>query len=203
MQEKEIVYCFDFDGTLTHTDTLLAFIVHARGRARMVLGFALYSPLLVLMKLRLLNNGKVKQKIFSLFFKGTRVKRFNELCADFAKTHTHLWRTPGREAVAAALQQQKRVLVVSASVENWVSAFFSRAQLYGVEVLGTRIEVVDGKLTGRFETPNCYGKEKVRRIENALCNLPRTHYYIKAYGDSRGDDAMFDYADEVHYKPFR
>ena len=50
------IFVFDFDGTLTHTDTLLAFIRFACGPVRMCMGFALYATLLVLMKLKLYPN---------------------------------------------------------------------------------------------------------------------------------------------------
>ena len=47
------LYAFDFDGTLTTADTLLAFIRYACGTWRFIVGFLLHSPLLVLMKLKL------------------------------------------------------------------------------------------------------------------------------------------------------
>ena len=47
------IYAFDFDGTLTTRDTLIAFIRYACGTSRFLLGFLLHAPLLGLMKLRL------------------------------------------------------------------------------------------------------------------------------------------------------
>ena len=70
-----------------------------------------------------------------------------------------------------------------------------------MEVLGTQIEVEDGKLTGRFKSNNCYGAEKVRRIQEAISD--RSLYEIEAFGDSRGDKEMLAFADQGHYKPFR
>ena len=62
-------------------------------------------------------------------------------------------------------------------------------------------QIVDGRLTGRFLTPNCYGAEKVNRIRQLLPD--RQHYYLVAYGDSRGDRELLAEADEAYYKPFR
>lgn len=67
---KKRIYAFDFDGTLTTRDTLIAFIRYAKGTRAFVLGFLLHAHLLVLMKLKLYPNWKAKQKIFSYFFKG-------------------------------------------------------------------------------------------------------------------------------------
>ena len=47
------VYAFDFDGTLTTKDTLLALIRYAKGDCRTLLGALLYAPMLLLMILYL------------------------------------------------------------------------------------------------------------------------------------------------------
>jgi len=187
----EKLYAFDFDGTLTTRDTLLAFIRYACGTTRFLLGFLLYSPLLVLMKLRLYSNGKAKQKVFAHFFQGMTIEAFDALCQDFARTHRHLLRPETVHVLEQALAEGAEVLVVSASIDNWVQPFFPK-----VKVLGTQIEVVDGLLSGRFLTPNCYGQEKVRRI--LALHPDRSSYHLTAYGDSRGDREMLAFADESH-----
>ena len=185
------IYAYDFDGTLTTRDTLLEFIRFACGTLRFLLGFLLYSPLLVLMKLRLYSNGKAKQKVFAHFFQGMAIDEFDALCQDFAHTHRHLLRPEVVRQLEQALSEGSEVLVVSASIDNWVQPFFPK-----VKVLGTQIEVIDGCLTGRFLTPNCYGQEKVRRI---LALYPdRSEYHLTAFGDSRGDREMLAFADEAH-----
>lgn len=200
------LHVFDFDGTLTTRDTLLAFIRYARGTKAFVFGFVRYSPLLVLMKLHLYPNYKAKQKVFAHFFKGLREADFNRLCARFAAHSLHLLRPAGLEAMLRALAEPgARVAVVSASIDNWVIPFFyGTVADYGgepVRVLGTRIEVRNGRLTGRFLTPNCYGEEKLRRLEEAFpdCRSCR----LVAYGDSRGDRELLARADEPHFRPFR
>ena len=190
------VYAFDFDGTLTKSDTLLAFIRYAKGSWAFGLGFMRYAHLLVLMKLGLYPNWKAKQKVFAHFFKGMKLNDFNALCEHFANAHAHLLRPEGAKAIETAQKLQADVLIVSASIDNWVQPFFPE-----VKVLGTQIEVINGKLTGRFLTKNCYGQEKVNRILSLYPN--RADYHLTAYGDSRGDKEMLAFADESYYKPFR
>ena len=187
---KAKLFAFDFDGTLTTRDTLIEFIRYACGTARFLLGFLLYSPLLVMMKLRLYSNGKAKQKVFAHFFKGMTIEAFDTLCQDFASTHRHLLRLEVVSQLEQALSEGAEVLIVSASIDNWVQPFFPK-----VEVLGTQIEVIDGRLTGRFLTSNCYGQEKVRRI--LTLHPDRSAYHLTAYGDSRGDREMLAFADEA------
>ena len=200
---KKKIYCFDFDGTLTTSDTLLEFIKYAKGTSRFLMVFLMYSPLLVLMKLHLYPNWKAKQQIFAHLFAGMRIEKFDALCRDFAEESQHLLRPKGITLMHEALVAGAQVFIVSASIDNWVRPFFDIRNLKGVQVLGTQIEVEDGKLTGRFKSNNCYGKEKVHRIAEVLKSFKRSEYEIEAFGDSRGDKEMLAFADKGHFKPFR
>ncbi len=200
---KKKIYCFDFDGTLTTSDTLLEFIKYAKGRGRFLMVFLMYSPLLVLMKLHLYPNWKAKQQIFAHLFAGMRIEKFDALCRGFAEESQHLLRPKGITLMHESLVAGAQVFIVSASIDNWVRPFFDIRNLKGVQVLGTQIEVEDGKLTGRFKSNNCYGKEKVHRITEALKSFERSEYEIEAFGDSRGDKEMLAFADKGHFKPFR
>ena len=192
------VFAFDFDGTLTTRDTLIAFIHYACGTPRFLLGFLLHAPLLVLMKLRLYSNGKTKQRLFTWFFQGMSIETFDALCQSFALSHRHLLRPDTVRLLQQALSEGAEVLVVSASIDNWVQPFFSTFHLppSTFHVLCTQIEVIDGRLTGRFLTPNCYGQEKVRRI--LALHPDRSTYHLTAYGDSLGDRELLAFADEAH-----
>lgn len=190
------IYAFDFDGTLTTKDTLLEFIRYAKGSTALGWGFLRYAHLLVLMKLGLYPNWKAKQKVFAYFFKGMSITDFNALCQAFAASSQHLLRPAGIKAIQQAKSEGSEVLIVSASIDNWVQPFFTE-----VKVLGTQIEVKNGMLTGRFLTKNCYGQEKVNRILTLFPN--RKDYHLTAFGDSRGDKEMLAFADESYFKPFR
>ena len=195
------IYAFDFDGTLTTKDTLLEFIRFAKGSGQMFRGFLLFSPLLILMKLHLFPNWKVKQKIFSYFFKGMKIGDFNALCTRFAEQNKHLLRPAGIEKVRQAIDEEHTtVLIISASIDNWVRPFFDEIDKK-IQVLGTQIETKEGFLTGQFTSKNCYGEEKVNRLTALYPH--REAYYLIAFGDSRGDKELLAFADKGFYKPFR
>lgn len=183
------VVAFDFDGTLTTRDTLLLFVRHACGEWAFIGALLVFTPLLVLMKLRLIDNGKTKERFFGHFFRGWTEERFNAVCRDFAEKNRHLLRPQLMDILRQAQADGARVLIVSASIDRWVQPFFE-----GPTVIGTQIEVHDGVLTGRFATPNCYGPEKVRRISELLPD--REQYHLTAYGDSRGDSELLAWADK-------
>ena len=193
------IAAFDFDGTITRKDTLIEFLRFAGGSVHFYAVFALYSPLLVLMKLKLYSNQKAKEKIFAHYFKGMPIEQFDDLCRRFFEQKGQvLIYADAKAQIANHKEQGDEVVIISASLENWVSHYAEA--LKADKLLATQIEVKDGKITGRFFTANCYGKEKVNRLLSAYPE--RNEYYLIAYGDSRGDKELLQFADEQHYKQF-
>lgn len=103
------------------------------------------------------------------------------------------------KTIADKLTNGAQIVILTASVDHWVRAFFPTHP--NLHVIGTQIEIADNKLTGKFLTENCYGAEKVKRLQKMFPN--RSEYHLIAFGDSRGDKELLEYADEGHYKPFR
>ena len=170
---------FDFDGTVTTKDTLLEFIKFVRGPVSFYAGFLRYAPQLLAYKLGLYPNWKVKQQIFSHFFKGMRLEDFNRLCEEF-------------------FQKEGKALVrQSARIYNWIKPFASDLGIR--DILSTEIEVDgEGCLTGFFSNKNCYGQEKFVRLLEQIPDLENN--YLIVYGDSKGDSQLLKYANESHYR---
>ena len=190
MMRKVVV--FDFDGTLTQKDTLLEFIRFACGTGCFLWGFMLFSPVLILIKLHLYPNWKAKEKVFTYFFKGWEYARFKSKGEEFADVIERFKREDVLSHMNRHLKDGDEVYVISASMEEWVRPWCLR---HGVHhVVGTKMEVDEqGFITGRFMSKNCYGQEKVNRL---LEYEPiRRDYHLYAYGDSRGDLEMFEFAD--------
>lgn len=191
------IYAFDFDGTLTNSDSLAGILLFRAGTMRFLFGLFLHSPWIALSLLGLYDNGRAKERLFSYFFRGMPLDAFNDLCQRYAAANQHILRPEGVEAIRQAqAERDSEVYVVTASIENWVQPF-----LPTVQVIGTQIEVENGVLTGHFHTHNCHGAEKVRRLR-AVCP-DRNDYHLTAYGDSSGDNALLAFADKAYYKPFR
>lgn len=193
---------FDFDGTITRKDTLIEFIRFAKGSAPLYRGMLLHLPLLILIKLHLYDNGKAKERVFSWFFQGVSLEHFNELGRAFYQTQADkLIYSEAKEKIEEHKSKGDIVVILSASIENWVQPFAFALQAEGL--LGTQTEVQNGVLTGRFATKNCYGAEKVNRLKAWLEASVKDQPYIIAYGDSRGDKELLEFANEKHYKQFK
>jgi len=202
------IHAFDFDGTLTRHDSLLAFIRFMKGDKQTLIGLGRHLHEIILMKLGIIPAGKTKRIIFQQFFGGMPVAEFNAGCERFAKAKASLLRKNGMAALNKAMMDGDEVVVVTASVENWVRPFFGlpadgsavATDTPTVKVIGTKVQVADGKLTGFFSTKNCKGKEKVARF---LEQYPdRTSYKLVAYGDTHSDAPLLDLSDEGHYRAF-
>ena len=209
MAMRKKIFLFDFDGPLTSADTLVAFIRYVFGTWRMLAGFAVFSPLLVLMRMGVYPNYRAKQRLFAWYFEGMPIDEFDSCCRRFAADNSRLMRLKALDKLRAVFAEGYTVCVVSASIDNWVRPFFdtlTRNSHSDFHVLGTKVETdAERRLTGRFTTPNCYGAEKVNRILELMPGLKerRSDYHVVAYGDSRGDREMLEFADEAHYKPFK
>lgn len=190
---------FDFDGTITTKDSFLEFIKFYRGTKRFYFGFLLYSPFLIAFKLKLIPNYTAKQKILAHYFSGEDITRFQSQCDAFAgELLPKFFRPKALIEIERLKKAGVRVIIVSASAENWIKAWADKQNL---ELLGTRLEVKDNKITGRIEGKNCYGEEKVCRIKEGI-DLD-SYDDIYAYGDSSGDKQMLALARHGFYKPFR
>ena len=191
--EKKTIVAFDFDGTITTKSSFAEFIIFTKGYCRFLLGLLIYSPFLVAYVLKLYPNWKAKEKLFSYFYKNTTEEDFNQWSKAFTIKIDAITRPETVKAIKKHLSEDATVIIVSASIDTWIKLW---AEEIGVgTVLATQFETDSNKrLTGKFRTKNCYGKEKVQRIKAAFPN--RTEYCLIAYGDSIGDKEMIEFADK-------
>jgi len=135
---RETIAVFDFDGTITRKDTLLEFIKFSKGERQFYFVFLLFSPLIVVMKLKLYPNWKAKQKLFSYLYKGVSIEQFNEWSNKFSAEIDKIILPKAMETIKLHKENNDKIVVVSASVENWLKPW---AKKNGIEtVLATKIE---------------------------------------------------------------
>ncbi len=195
IKDKRKVVVFDFDGTLTTTDTLPLFIRFVFGMRSLIWGIVVNIPWIALYKLHLYSNSKAKERLFGHFFRHMPYAEFEAWGKHFAAVVENKKRASVVEHMHAYAKGDCRVVVISASMEEWVRPW---CEANGASVVcGTKAEVdAEGLLTGRFASANCYGAEKIRRL--FLVEPKREAYMLIAYGDSRGDCEMLAEADEAH-----
>lgn len=189
---------FDFDGTISTKDSMLKFVSYAVGKWNYSLGLLILSPILLAYKLKFLPNYVAKEKLISYFFKGLDSIYFQNIANKYSKEQIDkIIRPKAYERIKWHQEKGHKTVVVSASLENWLNGWCKKNRL---ELIATKLESKNNRLTGKFSTKNCYGIEKVIRIKENY-NL-EDYETIYAYGDSKGDKEMLNIADKKYYKYF-
>ena len=195
-KDVKVVAAFDFDGTLTRRDTLLPFLARGLGWPRFLAVLLRSAPWLLAYALRLLPNDVAKQKLFLNAFKG---RTLGEMAAWTSRWLAHV--LPGQlqpwtmERLAWHQQQGHCCVLVSASPDIYLTAVAEKLGFDGL--ICTEMAVEAGRLTGWMQTPNCYGEQKVIRLNNWLAQrfgVESADLTLHAYGDTPGDWPMLQMA---------
>lgn len=192
------VAAFDFDGTLSYSDTLIFFLLYCVGPTRTVVYLLLQLPALIAFVLGKSTRQQIKERILKKFFGGIPIEEVRNKGMAFAqeKLFRHI-RPKGLQRLQWHRNQGHRCVLVSASLDVYLQPW---AQSVGFDdILSSRLKVSnDGKVTGKLEGLNCRRAEKVRRLTELLG--PREHYRLYAYGDSHGDKELLETADYSFYR---
>ncbi len=189
---------FDFDGTITTKDSLVDFIQYAVGLSKYYRGLVILSPMLTAYTLKLIKNNIAKEKLIAHFFKGWDADKFQKLSEQYSLEKIDKITRPKAIAKIRWHQEQgHKIVIVSASMECWLKPWCDKNS---IELLSTKLEIKENKLTGKFSIKNCYAIEKANRVKESYNLSEYNHIY--AYGDSRGDRELLLLSHESFYKPF-
>ena len=187
---------FDFDGTITWSDTWTPFMRFAISPGRLVAGQALLAPVVVGHRLGLVSSSRGRQIAARVGFQGQDVAAVHRLGVEYATT-----RIPGtlRRSMLERLEWHRsrgdEIVVVSASLDVYLGPW---CETRGMACICTTLEERNGRLTGRYARGDCSGAEKARRIRERY-ELDR-YSMIYAYGDSGEDRQMLDLAHKKYYR---
>lgn len=185
---------FDFDGTITHSDTFAPFLRYAAGRARLAVGSALLSPMIAAYRLGYVPATRMRAAAAYLGFRGRSEEELEQLGRCYASTLEAVVRPRARERIRWHHARGDTIVVVSASLHPYLRAW---CESMGVELICTELESRRGILTGRYAGGDCTGGEKARRVR-ARYDL-RQYRAVYAYGDTREDDQLLALASKRYF----
>ena len=193
-----VVAAFDFDGTLTRRDTMFPFLLHVVGWGAFVRHVSALAPTLAAYVLGAMRNDIAKERVFARFLSGMDSGELQLRATRFAAEKLPgLLRAEAMRRVDWHKRQGHRCVLISASLELYVRPWALSAGFD--DVIATRLETLEqGRVSGNLSGENCFGIEKVRRLE-ALVGA-RSGYTLYAYGDSRGDRELLSSADYAYYR---
>lgn len=195
---RPVVAAFDFDGTLTYSDTLIPFLFFVTGPFKGLCKLALQLPRIILSLLRKNSRQTIKEGVLKRFLGKMTEERAQFLGQQFASKQLSKHLKPAAlERLHWHKNQGHRCILISANLNIYLHPWGMQAGFHNII---TSICEVDqnGILTGRLEGLNCWGPEKVRRL---LELLGQHHdYTLYAYGDSQGDKELLVLADYSFYR---
>ena len=202
VKPAHVVAAFDFDGTLTRRDTLLPFLARGLGWPRFLGVLLRCLPWLLAYALRLTANDVAKQKLFLTAFKGRTVLEVQHWSSRWLALdlpgQLQDWTT---DRLAWHQAQGHCCVMVSASPDIYLSEVAKKLGFEGL--ICTEMEVIDERLTGLMQTPNCYGEQKVVRLTSWLAQRfgeQADALTLHAYGDTPGDWPMLRMAQHAWYR---
>jgi len=140
-----------------------------------------------------LDRDAVKARVLARLLAGWTAADVEAAAADYA---AHVVAARLRPDTAGRVEwhrsQGHRLVVISASPQLYVEPIAHTLGFHAA--LATRLEVVDGRLTGRIVGANVRGPEKVRRLDEFVGGAAVT---VWAYGDSSGDRELLARADHA------
>jgi phosphatidylglycerophosphatase C len=188
---QKTLVLFDFDGTITSKDTFWHFLRFAKGDFVLLFGLV-FVTLKQVFTFGNFDNSSLKAAILAHFFKGNSQ---NEMLLLGEKYYLEKMPLFLKKEMLLTITNHKNentdFALVSASIDCWLLPF---AKEHNMTLICTELAYKNDIFTGFFATPNCNFDEKARRI-NLHFDL-ENYSKIIAFGNSEGDRAMFDLADE-------
>jgi phosphatidylglycerophosphatase C len=189
------IFFFDFDGTVTNKDSFLLFTFYTVGIKKL---FKYWLKTTLKIIFTSIDKGKLKEQFFIDNFKNIGEKEFQNICNNFEKKYFSSIIKNSFLQYLNSLRDEDEVVIVTASVKNYLKPWCDRLKL---KLISTELEVIKGKLTGNFSTPNCNYAEKVKRIK-MIYNLDDFDS-IYVFGDTNGDKQMMSISTNQFYKFFK
>ena len=191
------LYCFDFDGTLTYSDTMFLYLKFYDA-TKFRIQFIKHIPLFTLLKLNLLEAEKVKKSFISSILKGQPEAKIEKKSQEFFdQYYPEIVRENALDFIKNIDYSQTDCYIVSASLDIWVKPF---ADKFKMNLIATKAEFKNDIFTGNFIGKNCNGIEKVNRIKEEISG--KKYDKTIAFGDTSGDQEMLDWANEGQFKFF-
>ena len=190
MTRREVA-AFDFDGTLVARDSLLPFLRRVCGTRAVARALALESPRLARAAGFAGGRESAKAALFARLLAGRRLVDLEPVVDAYAEhVVARCLRPDTIRNVEWHRGEGRELVIVSASPELYLVPI-GRLLAFDA-VLGTRLEIEAGRLTGRLDGRNVRGHEKVVRLRAHLGVGP---VRLWAYGDSAGDRELLALAD--------
>ena len=188
---------FDLDGTLCHgriwEGFLKYYLIHKKKRAWMLAFWTTHLPLWLLSKCKLISEEGYRTKWMEdlgSIFKGASSEEILEVFRWIADNYIF---ESLRSDIVQILNRHKQsghiVVIISATFSGLLEVVGQRLDI--PYVIGTKLEVINGKYTGKVVKPLCFGGNKAKFFKD----------FINQNGLEIDSSSSFAYADTIFDLP--
>lgn len=169
MEKCFIINVYDFDKTIYDGDSTIDFYLFCIYK-NPILVFLLPITILyfIIYKLKIIDKLKFKEKIFSFLKYIKNIDNLVQLFWERNKKKIKPW---------FINDNSSNKIIISASPEFLLRYIINEINV--IDIIGTKVN----KHTGKFESKNCYGKEKVKRLNEKYSEC----LIEKFFSDSKSD----------------
>ncbi|WP_369933426.1 HAD family hydrolase [Xanthomonas tesorieronis] len=195
MPNLQSLALFDFDHTVTTTDTYSRFLRRVATPQQLTRAKWSVGPWLAGYRLGLVSAQALRKRVTRIVFAGRAAEEIAAHAQAYAReVLPTLLRPEMMQRIAWHQAQGDSVVLVSASLDLYLQPW---CEQHGLGLICNRLEARDGQLSGCYADGDC-GPHKARliRAQYDLAAYPRVY----AYGDSREDRPMLALAHERWYR---
>ena len=181
---------FDFDGTLTETDSFTPFLFYATPKKRLAVGRILLAPVVAAYKLGIIPANLMRPMVAYFCFRGMHRATLDKLGEKYAKKQLPSLLRP--KAMAQLRWHQSRgdhVIIVSASLDTYLRPWCKSMK---VDLICSTLATRNQTYTGKYQQGDCSHSQKSKRLLSAI--KLKDYRDIYAYGDTPEDKALLNLA---------
>lgn len=170
MKESYIINVYDFDKTIYDGDSTIDFYLFCISK-KPILVFLLPLTIIyfIIYKFKIIDKLKFKERFFSFLNHIKNIDRLVELFWEKNIKKIKLW---------FINDENQNKVIISASPE-FLLCYIMR-EINVIDIIATKVN----KNTGKFESPNCFGKEKVRRLNEKYSDYLVENFFSDSKSDS-------------------
>ena len=195
LTDRKVAVVIDLDHTLTKRDTYLAFLFHGlQMRPSRLVQSAVLPLAAVAYWAKLRDSTWLKETFLSAVLGGATQQQIACWSDSFVNNvMSSGLRRRATEVIEMHRAQRHRLIMATASFDFYAEKLASRLRF---DTVVSTVPAWDphGRLQGTLKSRNCYGLEKVARLNTYFQNK-REDWFVIAYSDDHRDLPMLEWAD--------
>jgi len=181
---KKIIL-FDFDRTITRTDTLKFFLISVilcRPKSGVLAIIFLIKCILTRS-----SSNLFKIEIFNIILSGLPEKKMKMVNVIYSMITKSVINKNIYDSLNRYLEAGKTIIIVTASPEQPIANFFKDTP---VTIIGSKLAIKDNLFTGLYAGDRCFGEQKVERLKKYLESIGKDFIIEECWSDSLDDLPM-------------